>query len=311
MHPRRETDNWRPMAENEPISEADERPVSFLADLWSLGKPRLSSLVIFTAGGGMFLAGASPSLHTVLAGMFGTTLVVCSANSLNNYIERESDKLMARTRVRPLPAGRMEPWIALVYGIALMAIALPWMFIATTPLATALALIAWVIYVFVYTPLKRISWLSVVAGGVAGAMPPLIGWTAARGTIDSGGLALFSILFLWQLPHTFAIGIYRKNEYAAAGMKVLPIEQNDAITRQHIMTWTTGLVASSLWIVYLGLGGVLTLCGSIALGGIFMWKAWKGLRVEGGPIWARDLFLFSLVYLSGMFVLMVLDHALA
>ena len=94
------------MAENEPISEADERPVSFLADLWSLGKPRLSSLVIFTAGGGMFLAGASPSLHTVLAGMFGTTLVVCSANSLNNYIERESDKLMARTRVRPLPAGR-------------------------------------------------------------------------------------------------------------------------------------------------------------------------------------------------------------
>ena len=204
---------------------------SFLADIWSLGKPRLSSLVIFTTGGGMFLAGGEPSLQVVLAGMFGTTLVVCSANSLNNYIERETDKLMARTRVRPLPAGRMKPWIALVYGLTLFCIAIPWMFVATTALAAYLALIAWVVYVFIYTPLKRRSWLSVLAGGIAGAMPPLIGWTAIRGHLDAGGLALFSVLFLWQLPHTFAIGIYRKNEYAAAGMKVLPIEQNDSIAR--------------------------------------------------------------------------------
>jgi protoheme IX farnesyltransferase len=291
-------------------NENPDRRHSFAGDIWSLGKPRLSALVIFTAGGGMFLAGGQPTASTVLAGMFGTTLVVCSANSLNNYIERETDKLMARTKTRPLPAGRMAPWIALVYGLALIAIAVPWMLTATTPIATLLAVAAWVIYVFVYTPLKRVSWLSVIAGGIAGAMPPLIGWTAVTGLVQPEGLALFSILFLWQLPHTFAIGIYRKNEYAAAGMKVLPIEQNDAIARQHIMAWTTGLVASSLWLVYLGLGGTLTLAGGLGLGGVFLWKAWRGLKISGGPLWARDLFLYSLVYLSGMFVLMALDHVI-
>jgi protoheme IX farnesyltransferase len=298
------------MAESMPNADGPEVSHTFLGDLWSLGKPRLSSLVIFTAGGGMFLAGGSPSIQTVLAGMFGTTLVVCSANSLNNYIERESDKLMTRTRTRPLPAGRMQPWIALVYGIVLLSIALPWMFLSTTALAAGLAAFAWVVYVFVYTPMKRRSWLSVLAGGLAGAMPPLIGWTAVRGTIEPGGLALFLILFMWQLPHTFAIGLYRKDDYAAAGLKVLPTEQSDAITRQHIMTWTVGLVASNFWAVHLGMGGALTLAGTLGLGGVFLWKAWTGLKTEGGPIWARDLFLFSLVYLSGMFVLMALDHVI-
>ena len=293
-----------------PSEAAPKAEHTFLGDIWSLGKPRLSALVIFTAGGGMFLAGGQPRMATVIAGMFGTTLVVCSANALNNFIERETDKLMARTKNRPLPAGRMAPWIALVYGLVLLSIALPWMLMETTPLATLLAVIAWLVYVFVYTPLKRLSWLSVIAGGIAGAMPPLIGWTAVTGSVDPGGMALFSILFLWQLPHTFAIGIYRKTEYAAAGMKILPIEQNDAIARQHIMTWTTGLVASSLVIVFLGLGGALTLAGAIGLGGVFLWKAWRGLKTSGGPIWARDLFLYSLVYLSGMFVLMALDHVL-
>lgn len=298
------------MAESMANTDAPDARHTFLSDLWSLGKPRLSSLVIFTAGGGMFLAGGSPTKETVIAGMFGTTLVVCSANSLNNYIERESDKLMARTRTRALPAGRMKPWVALCYGILLLALALPWMVHSTTVLASGLAALAWVVYVFVYTPLKRRSWLSVVAGGVAGGMPPLIGWTAVRGSIDSGGLALFLILFMWQLPHTFAIGLYRKNEYAAAGLKVLPTEQNDAITRQHIMTWTVGLVTANLWAVHLGMGGALTLAGTIGLGGVFLLKAWRGLKTEGGPIWARDLFLFSLVYLSGMFILMALDHVL-
>ncbi len=286
------------------------KPHTFLSDLWSLGKPRLSSLVIFTAGGGMFLAGGSPSLSRVLAGMFGTTLVVCSANSLNNYIERDSDKLMARTRTRPLPAGRMKPIVALLYSLILLACALPWMALETTALATGLALFAWLVYIFVYTPLKRISWLSVVAGGVAGAMPPLIGWTAVRGTIDPGGMALFLILFMWQLPHTFAIGIYRKNEYAAAGLKVLPLEQNDSIARQHIMTWTVGLVGATLWSVHLGVGGALTLAATVGLGGVFIWKAWRGLKMRGEAIWARDLFLYSLVYLSGLFVFMALDHVL-
>ena len=184
------------------------------------------------------------------------------------------------------------------------------MLAATTPLATGLASLAWVVYVFIYTPLKRRSWLSVIAGGVAGAMPPLIGWTAVRGTLDTGALALFSILFFWQLPHTFAIGIFRKDEYAAAGMKILPIEKSDDVARVHIMIWAIAMVASGLWIVDLGLGGSITLYGGLALGGVFLWKAFMGIRTGGGAIWARDLFFFSLVYLSGMFVLMAADHIL-
>jgi len=288
-------------------------PVSakqFVRDLWSLGKPRLSSLVIFTAGGGLFLAGGSPSAHTVIAAILGTTMVVASANTLNNTIERDSDKYMARTATRPLPAGRMAPWVALTYGLVLAAISFPWLYLATTPLAALLALIALLVYVCVYTPLKRRSWLSVLVGGVAGAMPPLIGWTAVTGTIDPGGLALFAVLFLWQVPHSLAITIYRKEEYAKAGLKVLPNEVNDAYTRQQIMAYVVGLVAVTLWMVRLGLGGSITLAGASGLGLVFLAKAWKGLRTNGGAAWARNLFLYSLVYLSGLFVFMVIDHVL-
>ncbi len=291
-------------------SPEPEKDISLLRDIWSLGKPGLSSLVIFTTGGGIFLAGGDPSLATVMAGVFGTTMVVASANSLNNYIERESDKLMRRTRNRPLPSGRMQPWIALAYGIVLMLIATPWMFWTTTPLAAALAVIAWAVYVMVYTPLKRRSWVNVLIGGIAGAMPPLIGWTAVTGTMSAEGIALFMILFLWQMPHSLAIAIYLQDEYDAAGLKILPTAKNLAVTRRHIFAYVIALVATSLWIVQLGLGGIVTLVGATVLGGRFIWKAWQGLRSEGGAPWARDLFLYSLIYLSGLFVVMALDNVL-
>jgi protoheme IX farnesyltransferase len=285
-------------------------PPGLLRDVWSLGKPRLSSLVIFTAGGGLFLAPGDPSFHTVLAAMLGTTMVVASANALNNTIERDSDKYMERTANRPLPAGRMKPWVALVYGLVLAAISFPWLYIATTPMAAGLALIAFVVYVAVYTPMKRRSWLSVLVGGVAGAMPPLIGWTAVSGTIDPGGIALFAVLFLWQIPHSLAIAMYRKEEYAKAGLKVLPNVVNDAHTRQQIMAYVVGLVAVTLWMVKLELGGALFLAGASGLGLVFLVKAWKGLRNQGGAVWARDLFFYSLIYLSGLFIVMVIDHVL-
>lgn len=279
-------------------------------DVWSLGKPRLSSLVIFTAGGGLYLAGGTPSFSTILAGVLGTAMVVAGANALNNYIERESDLLMERTRNRPLPTGRLAPWVALVYGLGLAAIAMPWLYIATTPLASGLAFTAFLLYVLVYTPLKRRTWLCVVVGGVAGAIPPLIGWTAVTGSLDPGGLALFAVLFLWQLPHSLAITIYRKEEYANAGLKILPIEFNDAVTRQHIMAYSVGLVGMTLWLVKLGLGGILTFSAAVALGAVLLAKAYKGLKNQGDAAWARDLFLYTLVYLSGLFIVMAIDHAL-
>jgi protoheme IX farnesyltransferase len=204
----------------------------------------------------------------------------------------------------------MSPWVALTYGLVLAAISFPWLYLATTPLAAGLALIALLVYVCVYTPLKRRSWLSVLVGGIAGAMPPLIGWTAVTGTIDPGGIALFAVLFLWQIPHSLAITMYRKEEYAKAGLKVLPNEVNDAYTRQQIMAYVVGLVAVTLWMVRLGLGGTITLVGASGLGLVFLAKAWKGLRTNGGAMWARNLFLYSLVYLSGLFVFMVIDQVL-
>ena len=289
--------------------ETDDQ-TGLLRDIWSLGKPGLSSLVIFTTGGGIFLAGEDPSVGTVLAGVFGTTMVVASANSLNNYIERESDKLMRRTRNRPLPSGRMKPWIALVYGIVLMLIATPWLLLQTTTLAASLAVIAWAVYVLLYTPLKRRHWTNVLVGGIAGAMPPLIGWTAVTGTFSPEGIALFMILFLWQMPHSLAITIYLKEEYDAAGLKILPTAKNEEVTRRHIFAYVVALVATTLWAVQLGLGGIITLVGATVLGGRFLWKAWQGLRAAGGPEWARDLFLYSLIYLSGLFVVMALDNVL-
>ena len=295
------------------MSGSDTTVVSttqFFRDVWSLGKPRLSSLVIFTAGGGLYLAGGEPSWATILAGVLGTAMVVGGANALNNFIERDTDKLMARTRTRPLPEGRLDPRVALAYGILLVGIALPWLYVATTPLAAGLALAAFLLYVFVYTPLKRKTWLSVLVCGVAGAIPPLIGWTAVTGSFDTGGLALFTVLFLWQLPHSLAISIYRKDEYANAGLKVLPVEVNEAVTRQHIMAYSVGLVAVSLWLVKLGLGGLLTFACAVSLGAILLKKAYIGLKTEGGAVWARDLFLYTLVYLTGLFLIMAIDHAL-
>ena len=291
-------------------STDNDTDISFIRDVWSLGKPGLSSLVIFTTGGGVFLAGGNPDIWTILSSVIGTTMVVASANSLNNYIERESDKLMARTRVRPLPSGRMEPWVALVYGIVLMVIATPWMALHTTTMAASLAVIAWAVYVFLYTPMKRRSWLNVLVGGIAGAMPPLIGWTAVTGSIDAPGMALFAVLFLWQMPHSLAISMYLKEEYTAAGLKVLPAEVSDAVTRVHIFAYVVALVGVSLYLAELGLGGMVTIIGSAVLGIPFLWKAWRGLRTKGDAVWARDLFLYSLLYLSGLFVVMAVDHVL-
>jgi len=204
----------------------------------------------------------------------------------------------------------MKPWVALVYGIILMLIATPWMALHTTPMAAALAVIAWAVYVFIYTPMKRKNWMNVLVGGIAGAMPPLIGWTAVTGSIDAPGMALFAILFLWQMPHSLAISMYLKEEYTAAGLKVLPAEVSDAVTRVHIFAYVVALLGVSLSLSQLGLGGIITVIGSLALGIPFLWKAWVGLRTQGDAVWARNIFLYSLLYLSGLFVVMAFDHVL-
>src|SRR5580692_10692883 len=193
-------------------------------DLARLTKPRITLIVIATCAAGMAIAPVRiPALVALLA-LAGTTLIVASANVLNMWWERDTDGLMARTRNRPLPAGRLPPDVALVYGLALGASSIP-MLMAVNALTAALGVLALATYVLAYTPLKRHTSLALLVGAIPGAMPPLMGWTSATGSLVAasaprmGGLLLFLLLFVWQLPHFIAIALFRAEDYARAGLK--------------------------------------------------------------------------------------------
>lgn len=300
-----------PSADGTPSSSGGDASVSgLLVDLFALTKPRLSSLVLITAGGGLWLSGVSTDLLTAAAAVGGTALVVAAANTLNNYLERESDKDMARTAGRPLPSGRMAPGVALGFGLTLSAISVPLLTFATTPLAGLLAAIALVLYVLVYTPLKRRSSLNTLVGAIPGAMPPLIGWTAATGTIDLGGILLFALLFLWQIPHSLAITIYRRSDYESAGLVMLPTEHGLAVTRRQMLLHTFALLPMPLLLLHAGVAGLLTFGVGTLLGLWWLQKAWTGFLHDGDARWARQFFVASLFYLTGMFAVLTLDTLL-
>lgn len=282
-------------------------PTSTFSDLIALTKPRLSALVIITAGGGLWLSGTSYSFLTAFSAISGTTLVVAAANTLNNYLERDSDKNMARTAGRPLPTGRMAASTALAFGLILTAISVPMLTFLTTPLAGLLAAVALLLYVLVYTPLKRRSSINTLVGAIPGAMPPLIGWTAATGQIEVGGVLLFALLFLWQIPHSLAITIYRRKEYEQAGLVMLPSEHGMVATRRQMLLYTFALLPLPLMLMHTGTCGLLTVLVGTGLGMWWLWKAWDGFLNEGAEKWARQFFLSSLVYLTGMFGILGLD----
>lgn len=289
-----------------PAQAGDALP-GLISDLITLTKPRLSLLVIITAGGGYWLSGAPLDPMTALVAIGGTTMVVAAANVLNNYLERESDKHMARTRNRPLPTGRMAGHTALLFGLVLTSISVPLLTFAAAPIAGLLAAIALVLYVLVYTPLKRISSLNTLVGAIPGAMPPLIGWTAASGQLELGGLLLAAMLFLWQIPHSLAITIYRHAEYERAGLMMLPTEHGMSATRRQMFLYTFALLPMPLLLVHAGVGGWLTLAAGTMLGAWWLHKAWVGFIDKGTAPWARQFFFASLIYLSGMFAVLTAD----
>lgn len=281
---------------------------SLLRDLIALTKPRVTSLVLLTAAVGIYLAprdSGSPSLPSLLASLFATALAVASANALNCWWERDVDRHMARTRDRPLPARRLDPQTALAFGLALGGISVPALWIAANPLTACLGALALVIYVLAYTPLKSRSPWALPIGAVPGALPPLMGWTAVTGRLDLAGLGLFAILFVWQIPHFLAIGLFRKDDYARAGLKILPVVRGEMATRIHIALYVIALVPITLALVPLGIAGVGYLAVAIVLGASFLVWSMTGLRTEVGPGWARGLFFVSLVHLSGLFIALV------
>jgi protoheme IX farnesyltransferase len=285
---------------------------AFVRDVLALAKPRVTALVIFTFGGGLLLAPADVPLARALTALLGTTLIVAAANAINMYLERDVDGLMRRTQGRPLPQGRLSPFVALAFGALTGSAALPLLFVGGGFLVAVLGLVALYSYVWGYTPLKRKSPVSLYIGAVPGAMPPLMGWATATGHLDAGGLALFAILFAWQIPHFIAIAIFRAEDYAGAGFRVISLTRSPRSTRVTMVISSLALLAVTLLPYALGTAGFIYGSVAVGLGVIFVAVA---VRVIGlapdDPIskrWARGLFLYSLVYLTALFIALAVDR---
>lgn len=282
---------------------------AFPAMLADLVKARLSGLVVLTTAAGFYL-GSSASVDWVRAvhTLVGTGLLAAGAAALNQYLERDTDARMERTRERPLPAGRVTPTAALVFGGACSMLGLAWLVWWTTLAAAALGGLTLALYLGVYTPLKRVSTLNTIVGAVPGALPPLIGWAAASGEAAPGGWALFALQFFWQVPHFLAIAWLYRDDYARAGLKMLPVvDPTGERTGLQTISHTLGLLTASLVPVALGMAGVVYLAGALVLGGAMLVRAVLfARRLDGAS--ARGLFLASILYLPAVLGLMVLDR---
>jgi protoheme IX farnesyltransferase len=282
--------------------------LAWFAEIVRLAKPRITGLVIVTFLGGLWLAPGTIDRWRVLMTLIGTVLLVAGANAFNMIMERDVDPLMERTRDRPLPRGTVSPELALVFATAMSCASLPLLFLGGNFITGLLGFIALGSYVGVYTPMKRRSGAALFVGAIPGAVPPLMGWTAVTGHIDPPALVLFSVLFLWQIPHFLAIAIYRSADYARAGFKVLPAAISERATRLTIVGFSVILVAATILLEPLRVAGPRYMAAATLLGLVLIgWAAAGFRRTAAGP-WARSLFLFSIVYLTLLFVALAMDR---
>jgi protoheme IX farnesyltransferase len=286
-------------------TRAAPSPLAYARDLLLLSKPRLSGLVVLTCAGGVALAPGEIGVARAILAVLGTAAVVGAANALNSWVERDVDARMRRTRDRPLPAGRVEPVVALALGVLVPAFALPVLALAANRLTALLAFVALVTYVAVYTPMKKRSTLALFVGAVPGAIPPLMGWTAVTGRVDAGGIALFALLFAWQLPHFLAISLYLAEDYARGGLRVFALVHGERATRVWIAATSVLLVPVSLAPVALGLAGLPYALVAGVSGAALAAFAASGLRGEGGR-WARSVFLATIAWLPVVFAALTL-----
>jgi protoheme IX farnesyltransferase len=276
--------------------------------LCELFKLRLTGLVLLTTLVGYYL-GARGAVSWVLMfhTLFATALLASGAAALNQLIEREHDAKMSRTQDRPLPSGRLTPESVLIIGGACGLIGMIYLAVAVNLLTAALGAATLLSYVFVYTPLKRVTTLNTVIGAIPGALPPLMGWTAARGQISAEGWALFAILCFWQLPHFLAIAWMYRDDYAKAGFVMLPVvDRSGERTGGQALCHTLGLLPISLCPFVFHMVGPVYLAGALILGALFVWCAFEFSR-ERTLRRARRLFFASIIYLPLLLSLMVVD----
>jgi protoheme IX farnesyltransferase len=288
------------------IPMAEARRASGLTDYIALTKPRLNFLVVATSAAGYYL-GATAGIDqlSMVEAVAGTALVAGGAAVLNQLYERDTDALMRRTRLRPLPAGRVAPADARIFGLALSAAGLTLLAARANWLSAALALATLLTYLLIYTPMKRRTPLSTIVGALPGALPALIGWTASHGSIDRSGAALFAIVFCWQLPHFMAIAWLYREDYAKAGFPMLPVIDPDGTRAgKQAVYWAVLLVLASLEPTLSGLAGRTYFAVALVLGAALFGLAvrFAADRNEGT---ARALFYGSITYLPLLWIVMI------
>jgi protoheme IX farnesyltransferase len=275
----------------------------------ALTKPRIIELLLVTTVPTMVVAERGlPPLGLVLATLFGGALAAGGANAINMYVDRDIDKVMHRTRNRPLVTGAMTPTAALVFALILEVVAAVSLWVLVNPLSAVLAVSATLFYVFVYTIwLKRTSTRNIVIGGAAGAVPVLVGWSAVTGRLDWAPLVLFAVIFAWTPPHFWALAIKYREDYAAADVPMLPAVSSLATTARRILGYTLALWATTLLFYWVGRMGAVYLVAALVLGGVFVWYAAQLTR-DATPQRAMRLFGYSITYVSLLFGAMAVDQ---
>jgi len=277
--------------------------------LYDLTKPKVVFLILFTALVGMLLA--SPGLVPpviLFAGLAGIGLAAASGAAINHIVDQRIDALMERTQNRPLPTGDVDPRQAILFAVSLMVVSMTLLGAFVNALTAILTFIAMIGYAVIYTVyLKRATPQNIVWGGAAGAAPPLLGWTAVTGELGTEALLLFLIIFIWTPPHFWALAIRRRDEYAKAGVPMLPVTHGIRFTKQQVLLYTLMLLAVSLLPFVTRMSGLLYLAGAVSLGLVFVWRAFQLYRSEGDAL-AMKTFAWSIYYLTLLFAFLLADH---
>lgn len=284
-----------------------------LQSYFQLTKPRITLLVLVVSYSGMYMAeGRAPDMALAFFTLLGLALASSSSSTLNNFIDRGIDDIMERTRNRSLPRGRVQPGIALVMGLMLGAsslVVLAWKVNLLTAGLSAFALLS---YIFIYTLwLKRSSEHCTVVGGVAGALPPVMGLTAVTGSLNMTALVLFVILFIWQPPHFWALAMIKREEYRLAGIPMLPVVKGEAETKRQMLIYTVLLVPATLLPYLLNMCGEIYLSAAIVMNLIYLGWTLHYVRTSFDPVRSRQLFLFSILYISVIYGTMLFDSSIS
>jgi protoheme IX farnesyltransferase len=291
---------------------------SRILDYVELMKPELTGLSVLTTLCGFYLGTIEQfNVSLFLSTAFGTLFVGGGAGALNQYIERNYDALMKRTERRPLPAGRLQPLDVLLFGTIISIVGMFLLTFFVNPLTGFLAFITFTTYIFLYTPLKRISPISTFIGGIPGSLPPMMGWTAVRNELSLESWILFAILFFWQMPHFYSLGWMYRKDYARAGFKILPVLDNKGTrTSRQILLSCIALLPASIASSFIGLTGTISVIVALALGGGFLLLSFPMLKFSTSTLphssnkinfYSRKVFYASLVYLPVLMIVMSLD----